>query len=74
MGVFPDIGKANATRDRAIAAGVSGVIVSERGSAQTALTSAQYTVTFRNIDGVQAQKISDVLGRYGRLQRSACPQ
>ena len=61
-------------RDRAVAAGVGGVIVTERGSAQSALTSAQYTVSFRNVSNQDAQKINDVLGRYGRLQRSACPQ
>ena len=74
LGVYPDAGKANAVRERAVAAGVGGVIVSERGSAQTALTSAQYTVSFRNITNQDAQKINEVLGRYGRLQRSACAQ
>ena len=74
LGVYPDAGKANAVRDRAVAAGVGGVIVTERGSAQSALTSAQYTVSFRNVSNQDAQKINDVLGRYGRLQRSACPQ
>ena len=74
LGVYPDAGKANSVRDRAIAAGVGGVIVSERGSAQSALTSAQYTVSFRNITNQDAQKINEVLGRYGRLQRSACSQ
>ena len=74
LGVYPDAGKANSVRDRAVAAGVGGVIVSERGSAQSALTSAQYTVSFRNVSNQDAQKINEVLGRYGRLQRSACPQ
>lgn len=74
LGLYADASRANAVRDRAIAAGVGGVIVSERGGAQLALSSAQYTVVFRNIDSQQAQKITEVLGRYGRLQRSACAQ
>lgn len=72
LGIFANAEQAYAVRSRAIGAGVGGVVVSERGGEQAALTTAQYTVTFFNVTQQDVNKINEVLGRYGRLQRSAC--
>lgn len=73
LGVFSSADKAQAVRQRAIAAGVAGVVINERGNEEAAaLTSANYTVTFSDVSGQDVSRIQEVLGRYGRLQRSAC--
>lgn len=72
LGVFNSADKAQAVRQRAMDAGVAGVVINERGNEAATLTSANYTVTFSDVGNEDVSRIQEVLGRYGRLQRSVC--